>query len=77
MPITVRLLGPDLPQDYSITAEASMTITQVKEIAMREWPASAGRPARLATHRPPPSLDFGFERPAAAVPTRYPGARAA
>ena len=41
----VRLLGPDLPNPLTISVEPSMTIAQLKERALAEWPASSGAQA--------------------------------
>ena len=39
MGLTLKLLGPDLPSEYTIQVELGSTITQVKEAARQNWPA--------------------------------------
>ena len=31
MSLTLKLLGPDVPQGFSLTADSSLTVTQVQE----------------------------------------------
>ena len=31
MSLTLKLLGPDVPQGFSLTVDASLTVTQVQE----------------------------------------------
>eukprot|EP00321_Phaeocystis_globosa_P001612 CAMPEP_0118817358 /NCGR_PEP_ID=MMETSP1162-20130426/5374_1 /TAXON_ID=33656 /ORGANISM="Phaeocystis Sp, Strain CCMP2710" /LENGTH=106 /DNA_ID=CAMNT_0006747457 /DNA_START=68 /DNA_END=388 /DNA_ORIENTATION=+ len=38
MSLTLKLLGPDVPQDFNLTVDSSLTVTQVKEKARSEWP---------------------------------------
>ena len=44
MSLTLKLLGPDVPQDFSLTVDSSLTVTQVKEKARSEWPDGARAP---------------------------------
>ena len=39
MSATLRLLSPDLPQPISLSVEPTMTILQVKESIMQQWPS--------------------------------------
>jgi len=41
MSATLRLLSPDLLQPLSLAVEPTMTILQVKESIMAQWPAGA------------------------------------
>merc|ERR1712166_85504 len=38
MSLTLKLLGPDVPQDFSLTVDSSLTVTQVKEKARSDLP---------------------------------------
>ena len=38
MSLTLKLLGPDVPQDFSLSVDSSLTVSQVKEKARSEWP---------------------------------------
>ena len=42
MGLTLKLLGPDVPQDLSISVDVAHTIQQVKETAHNNWPPSDG-----------------------------------
>jgi hypothetical protein len=50
MSLTLKLLGPDVPQDFSLTVDSSLTVTQVKEKARSEWPDGTRAPLS-----PPPA----------------------
>ena len=56
MSLTLKLLGPDVPQDFNLTVDSSLTVTQVKEKARSEWPdgARAHRHCQLSARVPPP-----------------------
>jgi len=41
MSATLRLLSPDLPQPIALSVEPTMTILQVKESIMQQWPSGA------------------------------------
>ena len=53
MSLTLRLLGPDVPQDFNLSVDSSLTVSQVKEKARSEWPdgliAPPLMPASIAT----------------------------
>lgn len=49
MSLTLKLLGPDVPQDFSLTVDSSLTVTQVKEKARSEWPDGARATATITT----------------------------
>ena len=54
MSLTLKLLGPDVPQDFSLTVDSSLTVTQVKEKARSEWPDGSRAPQSLPP--PPPAV---------------------
>ena len=56
MSLTLKLLGPDVPQDFNLTVDSSLTVTQVKEKARSEWPdgARAHRHCQLSARVPLP-----------------------
>ena len=51
MTLTLKLLGPDVPQDFSISVESSLTVTQVKECAREKWPDGVCAPANQRSTR--------------------------
>ena len=59
MSLTLKLLGPDVPQDFNLTVDSSLTVTQVKEKARSEWPdgaratATTSYPRACHRHRQP------------------------
>jgi len=44
MAANLKLLGPDLPQDFVISVDPSVAILQVKEAALAKWPAGQQPP---------------------------------